>query len=160
MFDVRRLFAGSRPSLPSGPLERGAEALLRGAHALALEEFDSAVEASPGNAGARPAAYNKRGVALVALGRPDDALLSFCAALECDDRCAPALVNIGNRLLEDGEYLDAVDYYEAALRADEGYHLAHRNLGIAFKRLGRRPEAVRAFRAAARLEAHPRRGRA
>ncbi len=160
MFDVRKLFAGSPRPAQSGPYERGAEALLRGDHLLALEEFEVAVEASLGDDTSRAAAHNKRGVTLVALGRAHEALLSFCAALECDERCAPALVNIGNRLLEDGDLLDAVDYYEAALRADEAYHLAHRNLGIALKRLGRRPEAVRAFRSAARLEARPRRARA
>ena len=55
-------------------------------------------------------------------------------------------------LLEDGHLLDAVDYYAAAIRADETYATAHRNLGVAYKRLGRRGEAVRALRTAARLE--------
>jgi tetratricopeptide (TPR) repeat protein len=97
------------------------------------------------------AAHNKRGVALVALARRDDALDAFCAALLSDERCAAALVNIGNLLLEDGHELDAVDYYESALRLDDAYAAAYGNLGVALRRLGRRPESVRALKTAARL---------
>ena len=73
------------------------------------------------------------------------------AALLADERCAPALVNIGNLLLEDGHVLDAVDHYESALRIDDGYAPAHGNLGVAFRRLGRGVESIRALKRAARL---------
>jgi len=109
--------------------------------------------------GGRAAVYNKQGVALVALGRRDEALASFCGALSLNERCAPALVNIGNLLLEDGHVADAIDYYEAAISADERYHVAYANLGVALKRVGRPADAVRALRSAARLEVRQRAAR-
>ena len=150
MFDVRSLFAAFRPRpQPSTPFEHGLAALDAGRHEEALRHFaaadpDCAVE-------------NKRGVAFVALGRRNDALAAFCDALSRDGRYAPALVNLGNLLLEDGALDDAIDYYRAAIAADESYPLAYRNLGLALKQAGRRGQGVRALRSAVRLEA--RRGR-
>ena len=151
MFDVRRLFAAlrSRPG-PQNAFERGIVALDAGRHAAAVLEFEAALAEAADDA-RRAATHNKRGVAYVGLGRRPEALEAFCAALDSDERCAPALVNIGNLLLEDGHAQDAIDYYEAAIRADETYPPAHRNLGIALKRLGRRSESVRALRLADRL---------
>lgn len=160
MFD--RLFAGlrpPRPPRPATPYESGLAALERGQPAEALAAFERAVLAA-GNERERAEAHNKRGVALVELRRFDAALDAFCEALALDERCAPALVNLGSLLLEEGHPLDAIDYYEAALRADDKYAVAHRNLGIAFKRIGRRGEAVRHLRAAARLESRRSPGRA
>lgn len=164
MFDVRSVFAAlRRRSVPrSGPqsaFERGVAAFDAGEHEEALVCFEIAVAESDGPA-PRAAAHNKGGVVLVALGRRAEALDAFSRALECENRCAPALANVGNLLLEDGHLLDAVDYYEAALRADAACAVAQRNLGIAYKRLGRPGDAVRALRAAARLEGRRRPGRA
>ncbi|MBD5655418.1 MAG: tetratricopeptide repeat protein [Candidatus Eremiobacteraeota bacterium] len=152
MFDVRSVFAAlrRRPG-PRNAFERGVVALDAGRHEEALDEFEAARREAP-EARDEAAAHNKRGVVLIALVRRHEALEAFSLALDRDAECAPALVNIGNVLLEDDHVLDAVDYYEAAIRADAGYPMAHRNLGVAFKRLGRRGDAVRAFRAAARLE--------
>lgn len=72
----------------------------------------------------------------------------FAMALELSPAFAPALVNVGNLLLEDGDLKGAVARYEAALRSDDGYHVAHLNLGVAYKKLGRHAEAVREFRRA------------
>jgi tetratricopeptide (TPR) repeat protein len=74
-------------------------------------------------------------------------------ALAADPHCVPAIVNVGNLLLEDAVLDDAVAHYEAALRLDEAYAAGHFNLGIAYKRLGRRADAVREFRRADRIEA-------
>jgi tetratricopeptide (TPR) repeat protein len=151
MFDVRRLFAAFRSGPgPQNAFERGVVALDAGRHEVAVVEFEAALAAAADDA-SRAVTHNKCGVAHVALGRRREALAAFCAALDCDERCAPALVNIGNLLLEDGHPRDAIDYYEAAIVADEGYPPAHRNLGIALKRLGRRSESVRALRLADRL---------
>lgn len=98
------------------------------------------------------ALLNKRGIALVHLGRREEALADFQAVLELDPHFAPALVNVGNLLLEDEQTEDAIAHYEAAIRSDDQYSVAHLNLGIALKRLGRRSEAVRELRRASRLE--------
>jgi tetratricopeptide (TPR) repeat protein len=152
MFDVRRLFAALRPATAETSYERGTALSRAGRHARALAEFQSAA-ASTDDLSARAAAHNKCGVALVALGRRSEALDSFCAALEADEGCIAALLNLGNLLLEDGHPLDAVDYYEGAIRLDAGSALAHRNLSAALRRLGRRSAAVRALKTAVRLEA-------
>ena len=152
MFDVRALIAGLRRPGPRNAFERGVAALDAGRHARALDEFAAAAaEAAPDDAPAAAAIANKRGVALTALGRRDEALEAFAAALERDERYAPALVNVGNVLLEDGQVRDAIDYYDAALRSDPAFAQGYRNLAVALRRLGRRNEAVRALRSADRL---------
>ena len=151
MFGVRSIFAvlRSRPG-PKTAFERGVVALESGDHAGAVLEFEQVL--SEGSEPGRLAtAHNKRGVALVE---------AFCAALAQDERCAPALVNLGNMLLEGGHALDAIDYYDAAIRADETYPAAYRNLGIALRRVGRRAESVRALRSADRIAGRLRRPRA
>jgi tetratricopeptide (TPR) repeat protein len=139
MFAIRSLFAALRPRRPAvTAYERGVAALEAGRPAEALAAFE--VACSEATAGAeRSRAYNKRGVACVELGRPDEALAAFDEALAHDERSAAALVNLGNLLLEAGHELDALDYYRGAVRSDETYALAQRNLGVALKRLeGRR----------------------
>lgn len=96
--------------------------------------------------------HNKRGVARTYLQRRDDARADFEAALAALPRFAPALTNVGNLLLEDGEYSAAIAQYERAIRADDTYAVAHFNLGIAYKKLGRFDEGVRELRRAQRLE--------
>lgn len=156
-FDVRRWFAGPPP--PQGPYERAVAALETGEYELALREAEEALAAA-GDDAAQADAHNKRGVALVGLELRAQALDAFCDALERAVKHAPALVNVGNLLLEEGALEDAVDYYQAAMRADPAYPLAYRNLSVACKRLGRRAEAVRYLRVADRLEARRRPGRA
>jgi tetratricopeptide (TPR) repeat protein len=152
MFHIRRLFAAPRRfGPPKTDLERGVAALERGDHDGALA-YLAAAAASDGPAADRAAAHNKRGVALIAVGRREEALAAFCDALAVVERYAPALVNIGNLLLEDGDVADAIEHYRAALVADERYSGAHFNLAVALKRAGRAGEAVHHLRTAQRLE--------
>jgi len=95
---------------------------------------------------------NKRGVARVGLQQRELAYDDFVAALDCNARHAPALTNLGNLLLERGEIDAAIARYEAAAAADPEYAVAYLNLGAAYKRANRFPEAVRAMRHAHRLE--------
>jgi tetratricopeptide (TPR) repeat protein len=159
MFAVRTFFAALREGPPRGALADGLRAIADGRYADAEAALRAALaEASDGAGRAR--VHNKLGVAYIAAERRDDALVAFAAALECDGACAPALVNIGNLLLDDGHVEDAIDHYTAAIAADERYPLAHRNLGVALRRLGRLGESVRALRTADRCEARPGRARA
>ena len=149
MFSLRRFLAALRP--PSDPYSRSVVALERGEPAAAVAGFTAALhEASSDETRVR--IYNKRGIAYLKLGRRDDALRDFTEALALDGRFAPTITNIGNLLFEDGAVDDAVEHYEAAIRADESYAFAHLNLGIALRKLGKRAAAVRELRLAGRLE--------
>jgi tetratricopeptide (TPR) repeat protein len=135
---------------PRSPLAAATAALERGDVAAALTFADRALDEA-GSAAARAAAHNKRGVALVRGADRDGAALAFLAALEAEPRHVPAIVNVGNLLLESGMTADAIEHYEAALRLDDRYAPAYQNLGVALRRLGRRAESVRALRTAGRL---------
>jgi tetratricopeptide (TPR) repeat protein len=90
--------------------------------------------------------YNKRGIARVQRGLRDQAREDFEAALTLMKNYAPALTNLGNLSFEDERLDEAIDRYEAALRADDDYATAHFNLSAAYKRAGRHADAVREFR--------------
>ena len=139
------------PAAPPTDLERGVRALRAGR----LDEAWSAFEAALGGAAdmrERALVRNKR--ALVLLGRGDrgGAANELALALEADAACVPAIVNLGNVELEAGETADAIARFEAAIALDPEYPEAHHNLGVAYRRLGRRGDAVRALRHATVLE--------
>ncbi|GAC1620283.1 MAG: hypothetical protein NVS4B5_12110 [Vulcanimicrobiaceae bacterium] len=153
MFDIPSFFAALvGRSRPQTPLACGQLALERGDYAGALAAFEAA-ESTATSPRALATLANKRGVALVRSGERQRGLAAFALALRHDPRCAPALTNLGNLLHEDGHTLDAIDYYVAATQADPTYALAHRNLGVACKALGRHDDAVRSLRTATRLAA-------
>jgi len=135
---------------PRTPLAAATLALERGDPLAALAHADAALAAAAGPA-MRAAAHNKRGVALIRLAERDAAAMAFLAALEAAPQHVPAIVNVGNLLLESGLPADAVEHYEAALRLDDRYAPAYENLGVALRQLGRRAESVRALRTAGRL---------
>ena len=154
-FDPRSWFRGLR-SAPRGAYERAVAALRLGRPDEALAELDAALAEAPDGA-ARARAHNKRGVAMIALARRDDALEAFCAALECDDRSVDALVNIGNLAYESGHARDALDYYAAALRIEPRLGRAYLGVAAARKALGDRAASVKALRAAGKWEGRFRR---
>jgi tetratricopeptide (TPR) repeat protein len=149
MFDIRRLFAAPRR-------RRGSE-LDRALAALSAGRFDEAlallarVLVAEQEASVRALVLNKRGVAYIGLGERSAAEAEFRAALGEVDGYAPALVNLGNLRLEDGDLDDAIQHYEAALRSDRDHPGAHFNLGVALKRAGRTGEGVHHLRLAQRL---------
>ena len=140
-------FFGVRPLTP---FERAVRLLERGDYANAETQLTALLSAE--NSSDRAGIFNKRGVARVHLGHHEDALNDFREALEIRPGYAPALVNIGNLLLEGGEVEAALLQYEAAVRSDDAYRVAHFNLGVALKKLGRHADAVREFRRADRLK--------
>jgi tetratricopeptide (TPR) repeat protein len=151
MFYVRRTIAVLRHFRPRTAFERAAAALNKGRADEALVLLDEMLlrEERPS---LRARIQSKRAVALIALRRRDEARAVLNLALGEDERCAPALVNFGNLLLEDGDPAHAVEYYNAAIQADSEYAGAYFNLGVALKKMGRRSEAVRHLRTAQRLE--------
>ncbi|MGH7714992.1 MAG: tetratricopeptide repeat protein [Vulcanimicrobiaceae bacterium] len=153
MFALRRMLAHFRFARPlaKDPFERAIAELEKGDPAAAVTGFTAMLQgASSSDECAR--IYNKRGVALVRLGERERALRDFAEALGAVPRFAPALANIGNLLLEEGVFDDAIMHYEAAIRADETYAIAHLNLSVAYRKTGQRAAAVRELRLAHRLE--------
>lgn len=154
MFALRRMLAHLRFAArlaPKDPFERAVAELEKGDPAAAVTGFTGMLHSARDNDECARI-YNKRGVAHVRLGRREDALRDFSEALAVVPRFAPALANIGNMLLEDGVFEDAIVHYEAAIRADETYAVAHLNLAVAYRKTGRRAAAVRELRLAHRLE--------
>lgn len=150
MFNLRKVSAFFERRKRS-PFERAVRLIETGNYAQA-DAVLSGLLASGAAPAERASILNKRGVARIHQDRREDALGDFAAALELRPGFAPALVNVGNLLLEDGDVEAAVVQYEAALRSDQGYRIAHLNLGVAYKRLGRHADAVREFRRADRAK--------
>jgi tetratricopeptide (TPR) repeat protein len=148
-----RLFGSAAASRT--PFDAGVAALARRRHEEALAHFAAALDAAPTES-QRARVHNKRGLTFLDCGDRGAAIAAFTEALDADERCISALVNIGNLLLEDGVFDDAIAHYQAALRLDDSYAVGHLNLGIAYKRLGRHADAVREFRRASRIEARVR----
>ncbi|GAC1652925.1 MAG: hypothetical protein NVS9B12_02650 [Vulcanimicrobiaceae bacterium] len=152
MFNLRKLTAFFRPSARQlDPFARAVRLLETGAFEDAERQFSALLEGA-GSDAERAMLVNKRGIARVRLDRREDALEDFTAALGFESHCAPALVNVGNLLLEDGHLDEAILHYENAVRHDDSYAVAHMNLSAAYKRAGRHSDAVREFRRANRLE--------
>lgn len=154
MFNFRRFLALFRPELYT-PFELALRALARRQYDEALALLDMLLLDAELPRAQRAAVANKRGVALVQLGNLPQARAAFEHALDIVPAFAPALTNLGNLHLEAGEIDEAIRLYEAALVRDHSYGLAHHNLGVAYKRAGRRSEAVAALRRARRLEGGP-----
>ena len=126
-------------------------ALDRGEFADADAAF-SELLARDWSAGERAFLINKRGVARIGLDLRDLARADFEEALRLTPSHAPALTNLGNLMLEEGDVDGAIARYERAIAADAQYPVAHWNLSVAYKRTGRRADAVRELRLATRLE--------
>lgn len=158
MFNFGRLFAFLRDfrRAPT-PFDEALRALDSGQYGDALERFDALLAQTPRDDDARLTIENKRGIALVYLGRAAEGREVFESILARDPAYAPALVNLGNLALESGDLEEAVTRYESAVRIDDYYPGAHFNLGVAYKRLGRTGEAVREFRRATSLEGRAKR---
>lgn len=150
-FNLRRFLALFRPALYT-PFELALRDMAHRRFEEALARLDAILADPQTPRDERAAAANKRGVAFVELQRPGDARAAFEQALEIVPKFAPALVNLGNLLLEAGQIDEAISYYESAVSSDEEYALAHHNLGVAYKRLGRTADSVRELRRAHRLE--------
>ena len=115
--------------------------------------------------GTVPAYYSNRGSALRALGRLEEALASYEAALRLRPDLAEACYNRGTVLQELGRLEEAVTAYDAALRIKPDYAEAHSNRGNALKAIGRFEEALISYDVALRIkpdyaEAHSNRGNA
>lgn len=119
----------------------GNEHLNAGRFDEALETYDTLL-AEAADAGASPEILNNRGLALFHLGRLDEAVVAFRAALNLLPDFAIAESNLGLALLNQKQFEEAIGPLQRALALDPSLIEAHYNLGLALYRSGRNAEAI------------------
>jgi tetratricopeptide (TPR) repeat protein len=97
-------------------------------------------------------AHGNLGNALRRLGRFEEAVASYCRALELKPGCAVTHHNKGNALLELERFEEAAASYSRALALMPDLAEAHSNLGNALRSLGRLDEAAASYRRALTLK--------
>lgn len=80
--------------------------------------------------------------ALFKLGRADEAIGHFQAALEIKPDYGDAHNGLGFVLLEKGRFEEAIGHFQSALQVTPVSAAANNNLGMAYLQLGRAPEAI------------------
>lgn len=96
----------------------------------AIEAFDRALRLDASHHQAR---HNK-GLALFALGRPEEARLEFEEALKTRPSFPEALVALGHLRARSGDLDGAVELYRKAIETDPSSGTAHNNLAVAYFR--------------------------
>jgi protein O-mannosyl-transferase len=97
-------------------------------------------------------AHHNLGNALVALGRPTEAIPHYEAAMALRPQSAEIASGYGHALIRLQRFAEAIPHLERAQRLRADYLLAYNYLGLAFLNLRRMPEAEAQFRAALKLK--------
>lgn len=100
---------------------------------------------------ANPKVYNNLGVALVEVGRHDEAVHNFEQAVRLSPDFAEARFNLAAEMRKAGRHEDAVANYESGLRFVPGYAQGRYELGAELFALDRRDDAIEQLRQAVRL---------
>ncbi len=101
--------------------------------------------------GSSSEAHNNLGNVLRALGKPEDAILSYNRATQINPRNAGALSNLAAALMDQNKYAEAIEALEKAVELDPNFVEAHFNLGNAYGAVQKPEKAVAEYRAAIRL---------
>jgi len=118
----------------------------RGDPETALSYYDRSIAAAPKSAA--DTVFFNRGNALKALGRHDEAMLSFQAAVGKNPKNTSALYNLGLLLQNRGDTEAAEHAYREALKHDYGHAPSLNNLGALLHNQGRDAEAEEMLRQA------------
>lgn len=143
-----------RPQFPEARMNlANALATQPGRQAEAIGEYQALLQFNPHF----PEAHNNLGNALAAVGRKQEAMDAFIAAMHDDPRSADPHINLGAILFEmPGRLADAINQWEQATRINPGIAEAHSNLAFALMRVpGRLPDALKEFDAALRIKPDP-----
>ncbi|PZO09972.1 MAG: prenyltransferase [Leptolyngbya foveolarum] len=111
---------------------------------LALDCCDEAITFQSANENA----WFTKGVALVALGRTEEAIAAYDAALAIKPDDHEAFFNKGNALAALGRNEEAITAYDVALAIKPDFREAFFNKGVDLAALGRNEEAIASFDAA------------
>jgi len=98
--------------------------------------------------------HNGLGLALVAVGRTDEAVEQFNQALLLKPEYAHAHNNLGNALARMGRADEAIEHYRQALRLKPEFVEAHNSFGLVLAEMQRAKEAVKHYQEALRLKPH------
>ncbi len=115
-----------------------------GFKAEALNVYDLAIKARPGDAGI----HIDRGCLLADLGRQEEAMACFGRALELKPDDAIAQFNRGNLLRASGRPEEAASSFQLVIALNPDFALAHNNLGSILKDLDRHDEALSCYQRA------------
>ncbi len=115
--------------------------------AEALPPLDRALALNPADHSAR----RNRALALLALGRADEASAIFAALPAREPGEAAEYFDLGNAFARDGKYPEAAAAYTRTVTLEPAHFAARANLGNAFLAAGRATEAIAAYEAALRL---------
>ena len=108
----------------------------------ALIDYDLALHHGPTDDGGRAHVHANRGTTLHALGRHEEALVSFEKALACDADTPGLHYNRGNALRCLDRHLEAVEAFDQALRAEPSDTQAWFNRSLSLGALGRWSDAL------------------
>lgn len=121
----------------------------KGNYGAALNYADEFILISPRSS----IAHSIKGNILSAIGRHEDAIVSFRNAIKHDPLNSEAYSNLGNLFQDLARYEEAVDCYEKAIQIQPDTHFFYINLGNALLNLRLFEGAVSAFDSAVILEA-------
>lgn len=119
-----------------------------GRYAQAIEEYEKAIAADPGNL----EAYNNLGVLFKETGRVDLAADAFQRALALDPKYEKALNNLGVIRYLKGQYEEAISLFKRAIIINPENLESYTNLGIIYFLAERLEEARGAFERALQLD--------
>jgi tetratricopeptide (TPR) repeat protein len=104
----------------------------------------------------RPEDRTTLGTFLAYLGRPEEAMAEYRAAIRLSPRYTPAYVNLSDLQREAGREADAERTLREGVAALPGDATLHHALGLSLARSGRQGEAIAALKRAAELSDAPR----
>jgi len=123
---------------------------LKKAYPEAEKHYLEAVRLSGGD----PGCYNNLGALYLDMQRWDDAVEYFSLAAGDLLFAQPevAFTGAGTALVEKGEPLEAIEYFQQALEKNRRYAPAHLHMGRAYQSLGRPGPAIESFLEATRID--------
>lgn len=139
-------------SLAARRLESAEEALSKREYTKALGLYEETLLLAARAGQDLGAALYGKGAALVAVGRPDDALEVLDRALSSSAGNEVAWVNKGTALTRMGRLQDALKCYNSAIRVNAAYEVAWNNKGNALSRLGKDEWALKCYEHALTLD--------
>ena len=96
--------------------------------------------------------HNLVGISNQGLGRLDEAIQAFNAALSLDPTNADAFYNIGSVLQDQGRLEEAIDSYKKVILIEPNYAEAYNNMGIALNDQGKLDAAKSAYTKAYKIQ--------